>query len=45
MIVGYARISDKSQEIGTQIEELKKYGCNRIVQEVITGVAEEKNSD
>lgn len=42
MIVGYARISDKSQEIGTQVEQLEKYGCQRIVQEVITGVAEDK---
>lgn len=42
MIVGYARISDRSQEIGTQVEQLKQYGCQKIVQEVITGVAEDK---
>jgi len=42
VIIGYARISDKSQEIGTQVEQLKKYGCQKIVQEVITGVAEDK---
>lgn len=42
MIIGYARISDKSQEIGTQIEQLKKEGCDRIVEEVITGIAKDK---
>ncbi|WP_242303281.1 recombinase family protein [Bacillus cereus group sp. BfR-BA-01495] len=42
MIYGYARISDRSQEIGTQVAELEKYGCDEIVQEVITGIAEEK---
>jgi len=42
MIIGYARISDKSQEIGTQVEQLENYSCQRIVQEVITGVAEDK---
>ena len=42
MIIGYARVSDKSQEIGTQIEQLEKYGCQQIVEEVITGVAENK---
>lgn len=42
MIVGYARISDKSQQIGTQVEQLEKYGCQKIVQEAITGIAEDK---
>ncbi len=42
MIYGYARISDRSQEIGTQVAELEKYGCDEIVQEVITGISEEK---
>ena len=42
MIVGYARISDKSQEIGTQIVQLEQEGCTKIVQEVVSGVAEDK---
>lgn len=42
MIYGYARIPDKSQEIATQIEQLEKYGCDKIIQEAITGVAAEK---
>lgn len=41
-VVGYARISDKTQEIGTQIELLQKESCDRIVQEVISGVKKEK---
>lgn len=41
-VVGYARISDKTQEIGTQIEQLQKEGCDRIVQEVISGVKKDK---
>lgn len=42
MIYGYARVSDKSQEIGTQIEELKKYGCDEIVDEAVIGVSKER---
>lgn len=41
-IIGYARISDKTQEIGTQVEQLKKEGCDRIVQEVVSGVNKDK---
>lgn len=42
MIYGYARISDKSQQINSQVEELQAFGCDEIVQEVITGISEEK---
>jgi DNA invertase Pin-like site-specific DNA recombinase len=42
MIVGYARISDKSQKNHTQIDQLEKFGCDRIVEETITGVASDK---
>jgi DNA invertase Pin-like site-specific DNA recombinase len=42
MIVGYARISDQTQQIHSQIDQLKKYGCERIVEEVITGVSPNK---
>ena len=39
---GYARVSDRSQQIEYQVEELEKMGCNPIIQEVVTGVAPEK---
>lgn len=42
MIVGYARISDKSQNIRSQVDQLKKYGCEKILEETITGIAEDK---
>jgi DNA invertase Pin-like site-specific DNA recombinase len=42
MIYGYARVSDKTQKLDSQIDELKKYGCDQIVTEVISGIAEEK---
>lgn len=42
MIVGYARISDKSQNIRSQVDQLKQYGCDKIVEETITGIAEDK---
>lgn len=42
MIYGYARISVQSQQIQAQLEELEAYGCDQIVQEVITGISEEK---
>lgn len=42
MIYGYARISDKTQQIQAQVEQLEEYGCEEIVQEVITGIAKEK---
>lgn len=42
---GYARVSDKSQQIQSQIDELNAYGIDdaNIVQEVITGVAATKD--
>jgi DNA invertase Pin-like site-specific DNA recombinase len=42
MIYGYARISDPSQKIDAQIKQLMDYGCEKIYQEKITGVAKEK---
>ncbi|MGF7536549.1 recombinase family protein [Bacillus mexicanus] len=39
MIVGYSRISDKTQKNHTQVDQLKKFGCDKIVEEIITGVA------
>jgi len=42
MIVGYARISDKTQKVDSQIDILKKAGCERIVEETITGISTKK---
>jgi DNA invertase Pin-like site-specific DNA recombinase len=41
-IIGYARISDKSQKIRSQVEQLGEYGCETIIEETVTGVSEEK---
>jgi DNA invertase Pin-like site-specific DNA recombinase len=41
-IYGYARVSDKSMQIESQVQQLKEFGCEKIIQEKITGIAEEK---
>ncbi|WDI00130.1 recombinase family protein (plasmid) [Paenibacillus urinalis] len=43
MIYGYARISDKSQNLNSQLDELEKFGVDEIIQEVITGVSPVKD--
>ncbi|OAH58627.1 hypothetical protein AWH48_16635 [Domibacillus aminovorans] len=40
---GYARISDKSQNLDAQIDELKDFGVDEIVQEVYIGIEEHKD--
>lgn len=42
MIVGYARISDKTQNLESQVDQLKAHGCERVVTEIVTGIAEDK---
>lgn len=37
MIVGYARVSTKDQNLQMQIDELQKYGCFEIFEEKMTG--------
>ena len=37
MIYGYARVSTKEQNLDTQLEQLKKYGCETIIEEKFTG--------
>src|SRR5690625_3714590 len=37
MIIGYARVSSKDQNLERQIKELKKYGCERIFEEKQSG--------
>ena len=41
-IIGYCRISDRSQKIDSQIDQLQKYGVDEIIQETISGVSSEK---
>ena len=42
MKIGYARISDKSQKDDLQIDMLEKFGCDKIVTEVISGEEKDK---
>lgn len=42
MIYGYARISSSDQQFDSQLVLLEKFGCDEIVTETITGIAEEK---
>lgn len=42
MIYGYARVSTTGQNLDTQLETLKKAGCETIVQEKVTGIAKNK---
>ncbi|WP_033694653.1 recombinase family protein, partial [Bacillus thuringiensis] len=42
MIYGYARVSAQDQNLDTQIEQLLKYGVDKIVKEKISGVSQEK---
>lgn len=37
MIIGYARVSSKDQNLARQIKELKEYGCERIFEEKQSG--------
>ena len=40
--IGYARISDRSQEIRSQIDQLEAYGVDEIIQETISSISWEK---
>jgi len=37
MILGYARVSTHEQTLDMQIQELKKYGCDKIYEEKVSG--------
>ncbi len=39
MKIGYVRVSKEEQNEQLQIDALKKYGCNKIFQEKISGTA------
>lgn len=42
MIYGYGRVSAKDQNLATQIEQLERFGCEKIITEKISGVAKNK---
>lgn len=42
MIIGYARVSTKDQNLDLQIEALKKAGCEKIFKEKISGALKER---
>jgi DNA invertase Pin-like site-specific DNA recombinase len=42
MIIGYARVSTIDQNLDLQIDALKKYGCERIYEEKITGTKKDR---
>lgn len=42
MIYGYARVSSSDQNLDSQLVLLERFGCDEIVTEKITGIAEEK---
>ena len=37
MIIGYARVSKDDQNLGRQIDQLKNFGAEKIIQEKYTG--------
>lgn len=45
MIYGYARVSTQHQDLQAQIDELKKYGCEVIYQEKVSGKTVEERKE
>lgn len=43
MKIGYARVSTPEQNIGSQIDELRNFGCDKIFQDIGSGVKVDRN--
>lgn len=37
MIIGYARVSSKDQNLARQVKDLEEFGCNKIISEKQSG--------
>jgi len=42
MKIGYARVSTREQKLAMQVDALKKYGCDKIVKETVSGAKAER---
>jgi len=42
MIIGYARVSKEEQSINRQLDQLKEFGVDQIIQEKITGTKKDR---
>ena len=42
MDIGYARISTKDQSLDLQIDALRRAGCSKVYQEVVSGAKAER---
>lgn len=43
MLIGYARVSSRDQNLESQLRELETFGVDKIVSEKISGIVERKN--
>lgn len=44
MLIGYARVSTQDQNLDLQVEALEKNGCDRIYQEIVSGIKAEREA-
>ena len=44
MLIGYARVSTQDQNLDLQVEALEKNGCDKIYQEIVSGIKAERKT-